>query len=73
MSKSAPRYNDMIQELQMLLAAMQADDVDVDAALAQYQRGRHLVAALQHYLDTAENVITALPKTKTTGSLAQER
>jgi exodeoxyribonuclease VII small subunit len=58
MVKDKVDYKSMMRELQQLLADMQADDVDVDAALAKYERGRELIKKLTGYLETAENHIT---------------
>lgn len=51
-------YTSMMRELQTLLADMQAEELDVDAALKGYERGQELVARLERYLETAENKIT---------------
>lgn len=58
MAKQQIDYQSMMRELQQLLADMQDDDTDVDAALAKYERGRQLIKELTDYLDTAENKIT---------------
>lgn len=58
MAKEKADYQSMMRELQQLLADMQDDDVDVDAALAKYERGRELIKSLTDYLETAENKIT---------------
>lgn len=54
---TASDYRLMMQELSALLAAMQADDLDVDAALENYKRGTVLIGELEKYLRTAENRI----------------
>lgn len=48
----------MMDELQQLLADLQDDGLDVDAALQKYERGQQLVKELSKYLETAENTIT---------------
>jgi len=58
MAKQQMDYQSMMRELQQLLADMQDDDVDVDAALAKYERGRQLIKELNDYLETAENKVT---------------
>lgn len=58
MAKETTDYQSMMRELQQLLADIQDDDVDVDAALAKYERGRKLIKELTDYLETAENKIT---------------
>lgn len=51
-------YQATMAELQQLLADMQGDGLDVDQALAKYERGQELIAQLTKYLDEAENKIT---------------
>lgn len=58
MGKDVPDYKTMMAELTQLLADMQSDDVDVDEALAKYERGQQLVHELEDYLEKAENTIT---------------
>lgn len=55
--KPVADYQTLTAELEQLLAAMQHDSVDVDTALAKYQRGKALLAELAAYLDTAEMTI----------------
>lgn len=50
-------YADMMAELQQVLAELQSDGLDVDAALDRYAQGQALVKELQAYLKTAENKI----------------
>lgn len=50
-------YKSMRAELEALLEAMQSEDLDVDGALAKYERGKQLITQLQEYLQTAENKI----------------
>lgn len=50
-------YKSMRAELEALLEAMQSEDLDVDEALAKYERGKQLITQLQEYLQTAENKI----------------
>jgi exodeoxyribonuclease VII small subunit len=51
-------YRSMMAELQQLLADMQDDGLDIDAALTKYERGQKLIAELTKYLESAENKIT---------------
>lgn len=51
-------YGKLMAELQQLLVDMQDDGIDVDAALAKYERGQELIKQLETYLETAENTIT---------------
>jgi exodeoxyribonuclease VII small subunit len=50
-------YKSMRAELEALLEAMQSEDLDVDEALAKYERGKQLITQLQEYLQTAETKI----------------
>ena len=61
-SKVAPEasYESLKTELEQLMAELQRDDLDVDAALKHYQRGLELIEQLQQYLKTAENKLTEL-------------
>ena len=51
-------YQTMMAELQQLLADMQDDGLDIDAALTKYERGQKLIAELTKHLESAENKIT---------------
>ena len=50
-------YKSMMAELQLLLADMQSDEIDVDEVLAKYARGQTLIMNLQKYLEAAENTV----------------
>lgn len=58
MAHKATDYKTMMAELQALLADMQSGELDVDEAIAKYERGQKLIAELGGYLATAENKIT---------------
>jgi exodeoxyribonuclease VII small subunit len=55
-----PNYQELSNELNEVLLALQQDDVDIDAALNYYQRGLSLVEQLKKYLESAENKIDKL-------------
>jgi exodeoxyribonuclease VII small subunit len=57
MARQPNNYKAMTQELQVLLADMQAEDLDVDDAIKKYERGQQLITELEEYLETAENKI----------------
>jgi exodeoxyribonuclease VII small subunit len=57
---AAPSYQALQAELDTILAELQREDLDVDAALQHYQRGLELVRQLQQYLETAENKVIEL-------------
>lgn len=50
-------YRALNEELEGLLAELEAGDSDVDQAIKQYQRGMEIVAQLETYLKTAENKV----------------
>jgi len=54
------KYQTLQQELEQVLAALQAPDVQIDDAVQLYEQGLTLVAALQQHLAKAENKITRL-------------
>jgi len=56
-------YQAMSVELEAILLELQQDDLDVDIAMQQYERGLELVKLLEQYLKTAENKVTKLKAT----------
>ena len=60
MAKSTKNYQELMDELEKLLAELQQDDIDVDVALKHYQRGLELVGQLEDYLGSAENKVREL-------------
>ena len=57
-------YRALSDELETILQALQQDDIDVDVAMAKYERGLELTKQLEAYLKTAENKITKLSSSK---------
>jgi exodeoxyribonuclease VII small subunit len=55
--RSSHSYGDMMAELERLLAEMQGDALDIDTALAHYERGKELLRLLEAYLHSASNTI----------------
>jgi exodeoxyribonuclease VII small subunit len=53
-------YQTLQTELDSVMAELQREDLDVDAALKHYQRGLELIQQLQQYLQTAENKVIEL-------------
>ncbi len=53
-------YVSLKAELDGVMAELQREDLDVDIALTQYERGLELVSQLEKYLTTAENRVTEL-------------
>ena len=51
-------YRTMSDQLEAILGQLEAGDLDVDAAITQYQKGMELVKQLEKQLKVAENKIT---------------
>lgn len=60
MAKPARNYQELSTELDTVLEALQAPDLDVDQAMELYERGQKVVAELEKYLQSAENKIRNL-------------
>jgi len=50
-------YKAMRSELDKLLEKMRSDELDVDEALASFERGQELIKTMKDYLKTVENKI----------------
>jgi exodeoxyribonuclease VII small subunit len=48
-------FEQLRQELDTILAELQSEAIDVDAAVAKYERGLTIIKELEQYLDQAEN------------------
>jgi exodeoxyribonuclease VII small subunit len=59
-SKSNDSYEELKAELDAIMVELQRDDVDVDEALKQYERGLELVKQLEAKLKLAENTVREL-------------
>lgn len=57
MAKKDFDYRKLNEELEEILASLETNQLEVDAAIAQYQRGTQIVSELQAYLKTAENKV----------------
>ena len=53
-------YQELSDELENILATLQRDDIGVDDAMKQYERGLEIVAQLEKHLQTAENRVQEL-------------
>ena len=53
-------YRALQQELDVLLAKMQHDEVDIETAVQSYERGMVIVKELETHLKQAENTVTKL-------------
>lgn len=50
-------YEELAHELDSVIANLQRDELDVDEALKNYQRGLELTKILENYLNKAESQI----------------
>lgn len=55
--KNAADYQTLNEELNAVLEKLQSEDLDVDTAVASYERGMELIIALESQLKDAENKI----------------
>ncbi len=68
MTNQASNYKSMLQELQVLIADMQSEELDIDVAITNFEQGQKLLIQLKKYLESAENKIlqSKLPKNSDT-------
>jgi exodeoxyribonuclease VII small subunit len=59
-TKKQLSYQEQSAELEAILLELQSGDLDIEAAVKQYERGLELIAALEEYLKTAENRVRKL-------------
>jgi exodeoxyribonuclease VII small subunit len=62
-TKTTPTYRELSDQLETILARLQADDIDVDEALALHEQGTKLIEQLEARLTDAELKVKQL-KTK---------
>ncbi len=55
-----PGYKDLSAELTEIVAKLEQGDMDIEVALACYERGLGIVKELEAYLTKAENRVTEL-------------
>lgn len=55
-------YRKLNAELDELIVKLQSGELDIDEAIACYERGSEIIAELQTYLKTAENKISKVLK-----------
>jgi exodeoxyribonuclease VII small subunit len=60
MPKTTQNYQELQEQLDTVLAKLQAPDVHVDEAVKLYEEGLKLVSALEKHLKGAENTIEKL-------------
>jgi exodeoxyribonuclease VII small subunit len=64
MANNTVDYRALSAELETIMLALQQDDLDVDVAMKNYERGLAVISQLETYLKTAETKITKLGATK---------
>lgn len=60
MTKTKPTYEALNSELDAIIASLQQEEIDIDAAVQLYQRGLELSKQLEEYLVSASNTIEEL-------------
>lgn len=53
-------YRKLSDELDTVLEGLQTADLDIDEAVAKYERGMQIVKDLEGYLKTAENKVAKI-------------
>lgn len=53
-------YREMSEELENILAELQAGELDIEQAIKRYERGMELAGEMERYLHDAELKITEL-------------
>ncbi len=64
MAQKELNYRELNSELEVILASLEANDLEIDEAIKQYQRGTEIVEQLQKYLKTAENKVKKVTSPK---------
>ena len=62
MSDQKPNLKEKLAELETLLEWFEQDDLDIEQALAKYEKGTALAGSIREQLTTIENKITVLEK-----------
>lgn len=60
--QEAISYNDLQAELRAIVADMQSGELEVDKAIASYERGMEIIGILETYLKTAENKVQEIKR-----------
>jgi len=58
MAKESTDYKSLSAELDAIIESMQTADLDIEEAVAQYERGMKIIEQLEIHLKTAENRVT---------------
>ncbi len=56
-TNKAKTYQELSRELDDVMRQLQAEDIDIEAAVRAYERGMTIVAELEKQLKTAENKV----------------
>lgn len=56
--KKTTDYSKLSAELDEIIESMQTADIDIEAAVAKYERGMAIVKELETYLKMAENKVS---------------
>jgi exodeoxyribonuclease VII small subunit len=59
-TKPTKNYEELRSELDDIMLELQREDIDVDKALINYQRGLELLSAIEAYLKSAGNKVSEL-------------
>lgn len=51
-------FQKLSDELEQIMVELQRDDLDIDVALKQYERGLVIIKDLEAYLKLAENMVS---------------
>ena len=62
MTKATKTYRELMEALDTVMQELQADNLDVDAAITHYEKGIALTKEIETYLTKAENKLTELRK-----------
>lgn len=62
MSKANHSLSEKLEELEELLVWFEQSDLDIEQALAKYEKGQALAASVREQLTEIENKITVLEK-----------
>ena len=55
--QNRPTYQELQDELEVILGELQREDIDVDEAMKKYEKGLEITKQLESYLESAENTV----------------
>ena len=68
--KSSASYQEMIVELDALLAWFQSEDVNLDGAIGKYEQAMELIQKLENHIRNTENNIEKIKQRLDTATVA---